>query len=95
MRELILIILNRAIDSELYLYGALQFYLLISLLGGGTYIKCCLPVLGDWEYIARNERQKIDEMEWVLVMVILVYKAWMANENIMNKVNFNKFNNIC
>ena len=30
-----------------FLHWALQFYALVSLLGGGTNTKCCLPVLGD------------------------------------------------
>ena len=29
------------------IYQALRFYPLVSLLGRGTYINCCLPVLGD------------------------------------------------
>ena len=32
---------------------------LVPLLGGGTNTKCCLPVLGDWEYIAEWTKSDI------------------------------------
>ena len=33
--------------QEIDIDRALWFYPLVSLLGGGTFINCCLPVLGD------------------------------------------------
>ena len=40
----------------------LQFYPLVSVLGGGTNIKWYLPVLGDWEYDARKEQEQYNNL---------------------------------
>ena len=42
-----------------FLHKALRFYPLVSMLGRGTCINCCLPVLGYWEWIARSEPRTI------------------------------------
>ena len=59
-------------------YRALWFYPLVSLLGGGTYKNCCLPVLGDWECIARNERRAI--LKKSLFRIITVTRVWSTGE---------------
>ena len=74
----------------------LRFNPLVSLLGRGTYINCCLSMLGDCEYIAKSERRTIlKKHSWLLYMwqdqtsiVFFYFHFFQFKETLFHPNNF-------